>query len=100
MLGFQTSGGGETLANHADRQRATVQHAKGGIAQGVDALGVQVLLQQAAENVVNCLVREALPDDHSSSRIGVGRQTRWSARSGESPPRLRKDLPITSAPRF
>jgi hypothetical protein len=33
----------------------------GGIAEGTDALGVKVLFQQAAENVVNCLAREALP---------------------------------------
>src|SRR6202162_5414439 len=100
MLGFQTTGGGEALANRTDRQRAAVQHAKGGIAEGIDTLGVKILLQQAAENVVNCLVRETLPDDHSSSRIGVGGKTRWSAESRESLPRLCKDLPITPAPGF
>src|SRR5271167_2337165 len=34
---------------------------------------VNVLFQDAAENVVNCLVREALPDDHKTHRIAVGR---------------------------
>ena len=39
-----------------------MQHAKGGIAKRIDALGVNILLQQAAENIVNCLVREALDE--------------------------------------
>jgi|SRR5271166_77828 len=61
----------------------------------------EVLLQQAAENVVNGLVRKALADDdHRSSRLAVARQTRRSSKSGESPARLRKDPPITPAPRF
>ena len=77
-----------------------MQHAKGGIAERIDALGVKILLQQTAENLVNRLVREALTDDHSSSRIGVGRQTRRSAESGELPSRIRKDLPIAPAPGF
>ena len=45
---------------------------------------VEILLQQAAEHVVDCLIREALPDDHGISRIGVGKQTRWSAERPES----------------
>jgi hypothetical protein len=56
MLGFQATGRGEALTNHTDRQRTAVQHAKGGIAEGIDPLGVKIVLQHAAENVVNCLV--------------------------------------------
>src|SRR5271166_3158556 len=42
---------------------------KGGIGEGANALRVNVLFQDAAEHVVNCLVREALPDvpdDHKT----------------------------------
>src|SRR3954471_1761222 len=56
------------------------------------------MLQQAAENVVNCLVREALSDDHSRSRIGVESRLTGQPRAGNRPPRLRKDLSIAPPP--
>src|SRR5271170_1628816 len=82
MLGLQTTRRSQALANGADRQGATVQHAKRGIAERVDTFGVKVLLQQATEHVANSLVRGAFPDDHEYPRIGIGKQTRWSAGSG------------------
>jgi hypothetical protein len=62
MLGLQTTGGGEPLTNRTDRQRTAMQHARGGIAERIDLLGVNILPQQAVENIVNCLVRKAPPE--------------------------------------
>jgi hypothetical protein len=58
-----------------------MQHAKGGIAKRIDALGVNILLQQAAENIVNCLVREALVAPESVSGGGLAGQPRAGKRS-------------------
>jgi hypothetical protein len=40
MLWVQTAGGGEPLTNGADGKRGAAQHAKGGVAERGDALGV------------------------------------------------------------
>ena len=65
MLGVQAAGGSEALTNGADRERGAAQHAKGGLAERVDALGVQVVAQHAAKNLIDLVAGEPLlPDDH------------------------------------
>ena len=61
MLGVQTTGGGQSLANRADSEGRAVQHAEGGIAERVDALGVKVLVQHAAKDLPNLVEGEPLP---------------------------------------
>jgi hypothetical protein len=48
MLEVQATCGGEALTDHADRKRSAAQHAEGGIAERVDALGVKVVVEHAA----------------------------------------------------
>ena len=43
----------------------TAQHAEGSIAERVDALGVKILIEHAAQNLPNMIEGEPLlPDDH------------------------------------
>ena len=51
MLGVQATGGGEALADSADCEGRAAQHAERSIAERIDALGVQVMLQHAAKNL-------------------------------------------------
>jgi hypothetical protein len=50
MLGVQATCGGEALTDHADRERSAAQHAEGSIAERVDALGVKVVVEHAAQD--------------------------------------------------
>src|SRR6516164_8663563 len=85
MLDLETAGRGKSLADGTDCQGAAVQHAKRGIAKGVDALSVQIRLQHAAENVVNCPVREPLPDDHNTPESLSGGRIAGLQGSGNRP---------------
>jgi hypothetical protein len=87
MLGVQATCGGEALTDHADRKRSAAQHTKGSIAERVDALGVKVVVEHAAQDLPNLVEREPLlPDDHRNPRLGIARgQTRRLRWSGESP---------------
>ena len=53
MLGVQGAGGSEPLANGADREGGAAQHAKGGVAERGDALGVQVGAQHACKDLLD-----------------------------------------------
>ena len=85
---------GQALTDHADRERSAAQHAEGGIAERVDALGVKVVRQHAAQGLPYLVEREPLlPDDHRIPRLGVARgQTRQLGWSAESPRRFRKNV--------
>jgi hypothetical protein len=102
MLGVQAAGGGETLADRADRERGAVQHPKGGIAERIDTLGMQVMLQHAAKHLPNLVGGEPLlPDDHCSPRLAVaGREICLFTRRWKSSGRIRKDMPTAALVRF
>ena len=80
----------------------TAQHAEGGIAERVDALGVKILAQHTAQDLPNMVEGEPLlPDDHRNPRLGVARgQTRRLGWSGESPRRIRKNVSPVAVVRF
>src|SRR5450755_1493703 len=44
---------GQALTDHADRKRSAAQHTEGSIAERVDALGVKVVVEHAAQNLPN-----------------------------------------------
>src|ERR1019366_4853702 len=98
MLGVQAAGGGESLADGADRKGGAAQHAKGGIAERPDALGVQVMAQHVAKNLLDLVDGEPLlPDDHPIPRPTVaGREICCFARRIKTPWRIRKDMPPTT----
>ena len=80
MLGVQATCGGEALTDHADRKRRAAQHAEGSIAERVDALGVKILVQHAAQDLSNMIEGEPLlPDDHRNpdSALPTGRLAGW-----------------------
>src|SRR5271165_4569826 len=68
MLGQQATRGGQAVADGRDGERAAVQHAEGGVAQAVDALGVQIRTEQAAEDLTNLVERELTGGGHDKLR--------------------------------
>jgi hypothetical protein len=58
MLGRQAAGRGEALSNGADRERGAVQDADCGIAQALDASGMQTVFEHAAEHAMHRVERE------------------------------------------
>src|SRR5271156_5156146 len=85
-----------------DRKRGAVQHAEGGVAQRVDALGMQVVVQHAAKDLANLVEgKSPLPDDHCIPRPAVaGREIGWFAQWQKSRWRIRKDMPTLALMRF
>jgi hypothetical protein len=81
---------GQALANRADCERGAAQHAEGGVAKRVDALGVKVVVQHAAQNLPNMIERDrcslmtiVTPD----SALPAGRLAGWGGagnRCGQS----------------
>ena len=72
MLGVQTASGREAPADGADGKRGTAQYAKGGVAERGDALGVQILAQHVAKDLLDLIAGEPLLlDDHGIPRPAV-----------------------------
>jgi hypothetical protein len=75
MFGVQAAGGSEALTNSADREGGAAQHAKGGVAERGDALGVQVVAQHVAKDLPDLIAGEPLlPGDHRIPRPAVARR--------------------------
>src|SRR5689334_15669879 len=53
MLGQGPASGGQAVADGGDGERTAVQHAEGGVAQAVDALGMHIRAEHAAENLTH-----------------------------------------------
>src|ERR1700759_3419913 len=68
MLGQCAASGGQAVADGGNRKRAAVQHAEGGVAEAVDALGMQVRTEHAAENLTNLSERELAGQGHDALR--------------------------------
>ena len=100
MLGVQATGGGEALTDRADRERAAAQHAEGGIAERVDALGVKVMRPARCPSTCRTWLKEnrcsrmTIVSPDSALPGGQTCRLRWS---GESPRRIRKDVSSAAA---
>src|SRR5689334_18069489 len=68
MLGQHAAGGSQAVADGGDGERTAVQHAEGGVAEAVDALGMQVRTEHAAENLTNLSERELAGQGHGALR--------------------------------
>jgi hypothetical protein len=68
MLGQHATRGGQAMADGSDGERAAVQHAEGGVAQAVDALGMQIRTEHAAENLTDLIARELAGGRHNRLR--------------------------------
>jgi hypothetical protein len=76
---------GQAPVDHVDRTGGAAQHAKGGIAERVNMLGAEVLVQHAAKYLPNCVEgKPLLADDHRIPRLDIaGGETRGLGRSRE-----------------
>ena len=102
MLGVQAAGGGEAPADRADRKGTAAQHAERRVAERGDALGVQVVIEHAAQDLAHLVDGEPLsPDNHGILRPAIARleicRIRWC---WKSPRRIRKDMLAAAAARF
>src|SRR3954454_3171097 len=68
MLGQHAASGGQSVADGGDGERAAVQHAEGGVTQAVDALGMHIRAEHAAENLTNLVERELAGEAHDVLR--------------------------------
>src|SRR4051794_28064310 len=68
MLGQHAASGGQAVADGGDGERAAVQHAECGVAQAVDALGMHIRAEHAAENLANLSERELTGEGHDVLR--------------------------------
>jgi hypothetical protein len=102
MLGVQASGGGKAPADGADRERGATQHANGGVAERVDALGVKVMVQHAAKDSPDRGEGQALlPDDHDIPRHSIAnREIGWAGWDGKPRSANCKDVSPATLSRF
>ncbi|WP_146101772.1 hypothetical protein [Rhodopila globiformis] len=58
------------MADGGNCERAAAQHAEGGVAQAVDALGVQIRAKHAAKNLANLVERDVVGEGHDARSAG------------------------------
>src|ERR1700759_828803 len=103
MLGQCAASGGQSMADGGNRKRTAVQHAAGGVAETVDALGMQVRAKHAAENLTNLRERELAGQGHDVLRrtlLMAAEQIRTDRRPEQGGGSRRKILTLTQGLRF